>query len=245
MAAVAALKPKVEVHAIAALRREHARRQRLPARRHLGLARRQDRRDHQHRRRGPPRAGRRARVRARRSRPTCSSTTRRSPGACVVALGTRAPAGTRATKTRRASSPRPSRTSGESDVAHAAARGAARADQERRGRREADGRSLRRLDHRGALSARVRRATPSGSTATSPGPRPLDRPTAWMQAKGAHRSRRAHVPRADRAQRRCAEPARLRVPRVRTRREEARPRGLARHRRLLDDRGRRPASSWP
>ena len=63
MAAVAALKPKVEVHAIAALRREHARRQRLPPRRHLGLARRQDRRDHQHRRRGSPGAGRRAGVR--------------------------------------------------------------------------------------------------------------------------------------------------------------------------------------
>ena len=79
MAAVAAVKPKVEVHAIAALRREHARRRRLPPRRHLGLARRQDGGDHQHRRRGPPRARRRARLRARPSRPTSSSTTRPSP----------------------------------------------------------------------------------------------------------------------------------------------------------------------
>ena len=79
MAAVAALKPKVEVHAIAAVRREHARRRRVPSRRHLGLARRQDGRDRQHGRRGAPRARRRAGLRARRCRPTSSSTTRRSP----------------------------------------------------------------------------------------------------------------------------------------------------------------------
>ena len=74
---------------------------------------------------------------------------------------------------------------GRADVAHAAARGAARADQERGRRRQAGGRPLGRVDHRRALPARVRRRTRSGSTATSPAPRRSTGRTAWMQAKGA------------------------------------------------------------
>ena len=55
-------------------------------------------------------------------------------------------------------------------LAHAAARRARRAAQERRRRSEAHRRSLGRLDQRGALPARVRRANSRGFTATSRAP---------------------------------------------------------------------------
>ena len=108
-------------------------------------------------------------------------------GACVVALGSdvlrlvREP-----TRTPRGSSRRAVKDVGRADVAHAAARGPARADQERRGRRQARraiaaaARSPRRSSSASSSATR-----PAGSTATSPGPASIDRPTRWMQAKGA------------------------------------------------------------
>ena len=74
---------------------------------------------------------------------------------------------------------------GRVDVAHAAPRGPARADQERRRRREADRRPLRRVDHGGALPPRVRRRLASWIHCDIAGPATIDRPTGWMQAKGA------------------------------------------------------------
>ena len=112
---VAALKPEVEVHAIIAARREHARRQRLPPRRRLGLARRQDRsRSSTPTPRGAWSSPTRSRTRES-SSPTSSSTTPRSPAPASSRSATRAPASTRRTTRprdavrRRPSKPRASR----------------------------------------------------------------------------------------------------------------------------------------
>ncbi len=96
-------------------------------------------------------------------------------GACVVALG-----------------------SGRADVAPAAPRGPAGSDQERRRRRQASGRALRRFDHGRALPPRVRRRDSLGPLRHRR-PRVHGPPERLVAVEGRYGTRSAHVPRPDRA----------------------------------------------
>ena len=105
-------------------------------------------------------------------------------GACVVALGNACSGWYASHEDAAREFAAAIKRFGRADVANAAPRGAARTDQERRGRREADGRPLRRLDHRGALPPRVRGHGPWVHCDIA-GPASIDRPTAGSQTKGA------------------------------------------------------------
>ena len=157
---------------IVAARREHAERLRAaPGRRHHPL-RRPHRRGAQHRRRGPPGAGRRARLRRRAARPGHPDRRRHADRRGAVALGRRHAALSPPTTSwpRSCGQParpaasgcggcRSSRTTGPRSTRRSPTCATSRRDP----------RHQRRLDHGGAVPARVRRGRGRGPTSTSPG----------------------------------------------------------------------------